>query len=507
MKNTPVLAALSMLAGFMLARYIVALSKTAPPPPPGPAIVQATPVTELRFPLSPADVPLDREYPTVVADPKTSTIVAAWAAATRPDSGNTSRTLWLTRSTDGGKTFDSPKAWREVPVYAFTSGGGSKPGDDKSKPARTPMQFSTHLLPRLVMAGDRMVLGWVEAVNGGPKAAFCVAESTDGGLTFSQPRAIGGEQATRPGFISLASDDQGRILAAWLDNPAKAENTTEKKSDDSNKSGSSKSGGPKVFTCREKADKSGFEPARLVYEGPENKGVCPCCDVSVAAAANDTLLYAFRNNVADIRDIWLGQVSDDKPAPPVALTDRKWNFAGCPHDGPSMAKSGDKIITGWMDAKDGRPRIFLSTFQAGQHATVETVPVTAGPEGSQSHVRVIPDQQGGIYIVWDQSELKQPGGTHGDHQAKPENNTNATTARGIVLAHRPAGSSHVQGRIELKSPADRLPRNPAICTSGDAIILAWSELGGTEGKSVRIQRVNKIYLKPVESSPENSENN
>jgi hypothetical protein len=330
-----------------------------------------------------------------------------------------------------------------------------------------------------------------------------VAESTDGGLTFSQPRAIGGEQASRPGFIALSSNEEGRLLAAWLDNPAKSENTTEKKSENSNKSSSGKSGGPKVFTCLEKADKSGFEPARLVYEGPENKGVCPCCDVSVAAAANDSVLYAFRNNVADVRDIWLGRVAADLVTPPVALSDRTWNFAGCPHDGPSMARSGEKIVTGWMDAKEGKPRIFLSTSSAAQPNTVETVPVTRGPEGSQSHVRVIPDHNGGVYIAWDQSELKQPGGTHGEHLPKDES---ISTARGIVLAHRPAGSRLIQSRIEIKAPADRLPRNPAICASDDAIILAWSELGGPEGKSVRVQRVNKSDLKVVESSPENSQN-
>ena len=119
-------------------------------------------------------------------------------------------------------------------------------------------------------------------------------------------------------------------------------------------------------------------------------------------------------------------------------------------------------------------------------------------------MRVIPDHNGGVYIVWDQSELKQPGGMHGEHLPKAESQS---TARGIVLAHRPADSRLIQSRIEIKAPADRLPRNPAICASDDTIILAWSELGGPEGKSVRIGRVNKNELKPVESSPEKSETN
>ena len=125
MKNTPLLAALSMIAGFVMARWLMTVLPLSPPAPvPTAPVTQSPAVNEIRFPLTPADVPLDREYPTIAADPKTNAITVAWAATTRPDSGNTSRTLWLTRSTDGGKTFSPPKPWREVPVFAYTSGGG-----------------------------------------------------------------------------------------------------------------------------------------------------------------------------------------------------------------------------------------------------------------------------------------------------------------------------------------------------------------------------------------------
>jgi hypothetical protein len=507
-KSTFTLAAVSMICGFLVAQWFMGgvRSTVVLTPPQG---AQSTPpaesslLKEIRFPLTTADIPLDREYPSIVADSKNNAVVVAWAATTKPDSGNTSRTLWIARSTDGGRNFDPPKPWREVPVYAYVSGGGNstpdsvKPTEEKSKPARAPMTFSTHILPRLIMAGDRMILGWVEALNGGPKAAFYIAESTDGGLHFSPPRAIGGSQTNRPGFISLSSDTQGRILAAWLDNPAKIENTPVKKP-----SASQSGGGPKVFVSRELPDKSGFEFPRLVFAGPDGKGVCPCCDVAVVSGSADETLYAFRNNVADIRDIWVGSVKGDRNSSPVALSNRGWNFAGCPHDGPSMTDIGGKIYSTWMDAKDGKPRIFLSEMESANHqSTIKTSPVTPTLEGAQSHSRIISDDRGGIVISWDQSELKMPG-MHGNHQSEPDK---SGPSRGIVVLHRPSGKNAIETRIDLKSASDRLPRNPAIAIVKSSAVVAWTELGGPEGKSIRVQRVDFSEMTPVGKIAETSD--
>lgn len=502
MKYNLTLAAISMIVGFLAAQWFfgsIRSTVTLIPPVVSPVAAPevAKPENEFRFTLTTADIPLDREYPTVVADQINNVVVVAWAAATLPNSGNTRRTIWMTRSSDGGRNYDAPKPWREVPVYAYTSSASNKlisespkkedeksEPFEKSKPTRAPMTFSTHILPRLIMAGDRMILGWVEALNGGPKAVFYIAESTDGGLSFGEPRSIGGSDSSRPGFISLAADEKGLILATWLDNPTKSDNTNGKKLD------SSGSGGAKVFAAREKQDKSGFEPIRLVYEGPDGKGVCPCCDVTVAASSENHMLYAFRNNVGDIRDIWIGNVNGDKTIAPAALSSRGWKFAGCPHDGPSMIKADNKIITGWMDAKDGKPRVYLSEFDQVKPKEIQTMPVTPSFEGSQSHLKIIPDNKGGIYMAWDQSELKQPG-MHGDHKS---DSSRTSTARGIVVAHRPNGFQSIQSRIEFKSSADRLPRNPAIAVTEDGVILAWTELGGKEGKSVRIQRIDQSSL-------------
>ena len=96
-------------------------------------------------------------------------------------------------------------------------------------------------------------------------------------------------------------------------------------------------------------------------------------------------------------------------------------------------------------------------------------------------------------ISWDQSELKMPG-MHGNHQPEPDK---SGPSRGIVVLHRPSGKNAIETRIDLKSPSDRLPRNPAIAIVENSAIVAWTELGGSEGKSVRVQRVDFSEMTPV----------
>ncbi|MFM1802073.1 MAG: hypothetical protein RJA81_1425, partial [Planctomycetota bacterium] len=434
----------------------------------------------------------DREYPSIATDPKSRAVVAVWASATRSDSGNSLRTLWISRSTDAGRQFSKPVAFREVPVYAFVSGAGKPGSKDKNvddKPSRPPMTFSTHLLPRLVPAGDRLVLTWVEAVNGGPKAALYLSISTDGGLHFSDPVNIAGDSAQRPGFVAINSSTDGRILAAWLDNPP------------SKSANGSKSGGTKVFAVQEKRDQSGFEQPVLLYDGPEGQGVCPCCDVSVAGDSDGHMYYAFRNNVDDIRDIWTGSFNQAKAIqPPIPLSRREWKFAGCPHDGPSMILQNGTLSTAWMDAKDGKPRVFLTKVTSSQMSSekMTTQPLTAILEGAQSHIRLLDDGHGGIFAAWDQAELKQ--NTH--HEMESSETEPQKNRRGIVIAHKPADSSRLRSRVNLIADPARLPRNPVMTMADGGIVVSWAEIGGDSGKTIVIQRVELNEMQLIENEEE-----
>ena len=158
-----------------------------------------------EFMLLPADVAADRETPALAVDSE-GRVLMAWASQT----GELERTLYLARSSDGGAHFEPPVAWRKVPIYRYTS---------KGRAGGSGMTYSTHVLPRLASAGAEINLGWVEAIDGGPKVVYYVARSSDGGRSFSSPMPVHGASTVRPGFTTLAADPDGTLLAGWLESP------------------------------------------------------------------------------------------------------------------------------------------------------------------------------------------------------------------------------------------------------------------------------------------------
>ncbi len=108
---------LTGLGGFALGWF--AFSSQEQPAQPGQAAQahQAPPGPIVhRFRLSPTDMKLDRETPSVAVDDQ-GRVLAAWAS----QASETERTLWLARSEDGGKTFAGPVAFRKVPVHRYVS--------------------------------------------------------------------------------------------------------------------------------------------------------------------------------------------------------------------------------------------------------------------------------------------------------------------------------------------------------------------------------------------------
>ena len=224
-------------------------------------------------------------------------------------------------------TFESPLPWRKVPIYRFTSA---------SKKGGKAVTYSTHVLPRLAAAKGDILLGWVEAIEGGPEVAYYVARSGDGGRTFAEPVKTHGADAGRPGFTTLTAGPDGSMLAAWLDG---------------------RDGGQQPFAATQPHGSHAFEPEQLVYAGPEGKGICPCCDLALVRAPDGRDFVAFRNTEGGHRDIWVSRSRSDGRAGfevPEPVGAAPWTFDGCPHDGPALAVVRDRLLVLWMDAHTGK---------------------------------------------------------------------------------------------------------------------------------------------------------
>jgi hypothetical protein len=415
-----------------------------------------------RFALRPADVSADRETPAVAVAPD-GTVVLAWAS--QAEAGALERTLYLARSSDGGTTFGAPVAWRRVPIYRYTSEGNAKANGHK-------MAFSTHVLPRLAATRDGLVLGWVEAIDGGPTVRFLVARSRDGGKSFSTPVAAHGGDARRPGFTTLAADPDGGLACGWLDGRNQAQ---------------------QPFFSGWPSDSEGFAPEQLVFAGPDGTGICPCCDVAVAVAPDRSAFVAFRNSDAGHRDIWLarggiGAGGGMAFTAPIPVAQEPWTFNGCPHDGPSLALVGDRLHVAWMDAHTGTGRIYHADSPLAD-PSFHPRPLSPQARGSQGHPRLAAGGNGALHAVWDEGlgpdapASASPAGEHQHHHA-----AQSTGGRAIVYAVARDAASFSPAHALAPSPG-AYQMQPSLVVGPDEIVYAvWNEID-QDGKHVVFVRL------------------
>ncbi|MEY2878255.1 MAG: hypothetical protein RLZZ15_635, partial [Verrucomicrobiota bacterium] len=167
------------------------------------------------------------------------------------------------------------------------------------------------------------------------KGGARVTESRDGGATWSAsaafaPPGIGVEK------FSLAVLDDGRVLAAWLDDRAK------------------KSGG-KMSALYARVLGSDA-PDQLVDDA-----VCDCCQTELTAFLDGGALVAYRARTVDeVRDIRTARLRGNIWEAPRTLHPDNWKIAGCPMNAARLASEGGRVAAAWFTAADGDARVLAS---------------------------------------------------------------------------------------------------------------------------------------------------
>jgi hypothetical protein len=414
------------------------------PPSPNPASVVG------RFPLTAADQQSDREIPALAVDAK-GRVLLAWASRT----GDLEATIFLACPAESGASLAPAVPFRKVPLRTFI---GVMRGQERT--------VTTAVLPRLAAGGDGMTLVWAEPAGKDARLRLLVARSENGGRSFADPVPAHGPEAIRPGFTALATGPDGTTATVWMEN---------------------RHGPQQPFCSVSDPRLERFTPEALVYPGPEDKGICPCCTLEVARTPAGETLVAFRNSVSGARDIYVarsaGRTADHFDAP-VVVTKESWKFDGCPHDGPSLALSGGRVHVAWMDAHTGKRRVYLA------HSALDTLafePCKWAPPtpGEQGHPRLLA-VGGALHAVWDESvsdgsALSTATEATGKHQ-----HHHGPSAGGRVVLH----AVSTDGGVTFTTPRSLAARPGAFQThpvlAGDAsgtVYVAWNEVT-TEGKSV-----------------------
>lgn len=371
-----------------------------------------------RFPLTAADLALDRERPTMAVSPEGMVLVAC-----NSRTGPETNTILVSVSRDRGLTYSTPRPVRRLPVQRHMAKMGGQDRLMESQP-----------LPRLAWGGGRFHLAWCEpGEKGGGRMVAC---STVDGEVFTEPAPLHGPEVRKVHYTALAAGADGRLLAAWLDN---------------------RGAGQQPFAST-RAD-SRTPVSALVDQGTSNKGICPCCDLETLITVRDEEVVAYRHSVDGCRDIHLAWRHKDSPefqkGGPVS--DRRWKFQACPHDGPSLAQSGDWIAVAWMDAADQKHRAFSA---AGGMSSLpwkaEALPSLHDGEQSQPRLAAGGSAMGAVWL-----------------ESFVENGTRRTE---VIASYRNAGrGSWMPGKV-LSTGSEGVPTRPSATMDPiSGLLVAWFE--------------------------------
>jgi hypothetical protein len=380
---------------------------------------------------------------------------APWVAA----SGNTVAVAWgasldgrsdvfVAMSRDGGRRFDPPKQVNDVPGEARL--GGELP------PRVDLRQTSSGALEVIVVWTARAAATEIK-----------LARSADGGRTFSAPITLQAAGAAGDrGWPALTVDASGTAHVVWLDHRGMAAGADEHAH---HKSGE--------YDGVAMAQRSGlYYRASGETNLPERQltpGVCYCCKTALVASPSGALYAAWRHVYpGNIRDIAFtaSRGGGHSFAPPIRVSEDRWQLNGCPDDGPAMVvDTTGRVHVIWPTVLQGdepEGALFYATSDDGRRFTPRVrVPTMGSPK--PSHPQISADSNGRVMVAWDEV---------------------IDGTRSAFVRELAPDASKLQATEPIRLDPHNSSMYPVMAAVADATVVAWTS--GTAGTSViRLRRV------------------
>jgi hypothetical protein len=258
--------------------------------------------------------------PTLAVSPNGKWFAIAWAEG--------SRVWWMRGTTEAGRMrFDTPATLPDT-TYPFTAFD-----EDPPKPA--------------VDDDGQVAVAWMSRPWGRDDGTvIAVARPNldrDGRVSLTRI-----EPSDAKAFLlceSLHYDDDGRLLAVWVDGGRPADSRGE----------------AGVLQAAVASPQGAFEGVTALTDS-----VCACCRTAIAWLGPDHFAFSFRSvEPANVRDIQFGVLEEEgtSGATPPRFADASralarrdgWTIEGCPSQGPSVAAAGENAAwIAWYT--EGTPR-------------------------------------------------------------------------------------------------------------------------------------------------------
>ena len=298
--------------------------------------------------------------------------------------------VWLTNSSDAGKTFSKPVQVNNVAQEIYANGENR---------------------PKIHVRNNHVYVSWTEKTGGQYTGNIRFARSVDGGKSFSRAIKVNDDNfLTSHRFDAMHVTQNGRIYLVWLDKRDKE--TAEQK-------GADYSGSAVYFAVSDNHGKSFGKNKKIADHS------CECCRIALDNAGD---FAAQESEVAVLwRQIFSGGVRDHAlmtlgAAGATSRLQRAtvdgWKIDACPHHGPDIAT--DAAIGGYHMAwfSDGAKHqgLYYGLYNLDGAAAVTAMDASAGA----SHPQILNSKNKLLYAwkIFDGEKTAIKLKTSADHGAR-----------------------------------------------------------------------------------------
>jgi hypothetical protein len=260
-----------------------------------------------------------------------------------------------------------------------------------------------------------------------------VARSNAARTGFGSPMPVSEHPASQR-FVTLSADPTGRVFAAWIDKRREGIAATLPESD-----------GASVAYAWSDDGGATFSAASLAHAG-----MCECCRLGTALTPDGRPVIAFRDVHGGVRDhAVLTFSSPGSPGPAVPLPADRWEIAGCPHQGPSLAIGSDGTYhVAWFTDGRARQGTFYAQSRDGGRLWSAPMALSATGRAQRPYLAAVGAD---VWLVW----KEQSGSTS------------------TVFARRsPDGGRSWSGGREVAT-ASGTSDHPLLVTHEDRVYLSW----------------------------------
>ena len=301
-----------------------------------------------------------------------------------------------------------------------------------------------------VLDDRRLAVHWLQRTGGSTYAYHVrIAQSSDGGLTWSEP--IAPHRDTSPqehGFVAMWPDDSGKLGAVWLDGRKFA------------KEGHDMANEMMLASTTIAPDGTRGVEARL------DERTCDCCQ-NAAAVTSEGPIVAYRNRSNDeIRDIYVTRRVRGTWTTGRAVHDDNWKIAACPVNGPAIAARGSSVALAWFTAANDSARVKLAFSTDAGASFGAPIRIDEGNPAGRVDAVLLPDST--AFVTW----IERIGGD--------------TAA---VRGRRVGRDGTVGPSMTLAaSSSARASGFPKIVVRGEELVFAWTVPG--KPSAVRVARTS-----------------